>query len=299
VLVDGRDQAEHASEFRWATRYRSRIVCELATAGYGLITGEHDGYRRLADPVRHRRTLLSVRGDYWLCIDVLDGAGTHDADFLFHLAPELDVTVDAGGAFAAAPGAADGLLVVGAGFEHAECRVVTGATDPIQGWHSDDYGARRAAPTLVTRETLRLPAVRVHLLAPLARAARPLRVETRTLDDGLALTVHAGPTTDLVVCSAGGPRRFEIGAAEFVGELLHARMGADGELEDFLAVRARSVSWHDEVVMEAHGVAEWVAMSADRAGRRATTSPAARLVVPAIRHSHDRAGAVAASIERA
>jgi hypothetical protein len=299
VVVDGRDQAEHASEFRWATRYRSRIVRELATADYGLITGEHDGYRRLPDPVRHRRTMLSVRGEYWLCIDVLDGAGTHDAEFLFHLAPELEVTVGDGGAFAAAPGMADGLLVVGAGFEHAEPRVVTGATDPIQGWHSDDYGAKRPAPTLVTRETLRLPAVRVHLLAPVARAARPLRVETRTLGDGLALTVHAGRATDLVLCSPGGPRRFETDGVDFVGELLHARTGGDGELEGFLAVQARSVSWHDEVVMEAQGVAEWVAMSADRAGRRATTSPAARLVVPAIRNPHGRAGAVPASIERA
>ena len=44
-----------------------------------MVAGEHDGYTRLPDPVRHRRTLVSVGGEYWLCVDVLEGTGTHTA----------------------------------------------------------------------------------------------------------------------------------------------------------------------------------------------------------------------------
>jgi hypothetical protein len=46
----------------------------------------------------------------------------------------------------------------------------------------------------------------------------------------------------------------------FIGELLHARAGADGRLEDFVAVRARSLEWQGETVVDARGVAEWLAM---------------------------------------
>jgi hypothetical protein len=290
VVIDGQDQAEHASEFRWATRYRSRLVREGSTRDYVVVTGEHEGYRRLPEPVRHRRTIVSVGGDYWLCVDVLDGAGTHDAEFLFHLAPDLHVETEDGGAFAAAPGATEGLLVVAAGFEAGASRVITGATDPIQGWHSDDYGEKRPAPVLVTRERLRLPAVRVHVLVPVARAARALTVTSRPLGEGLAITVHAGAARDLVLCTPGGPRRFETERLEFVGELLHARVDAAGALRSFLAVQARRLSWNAAVVMEAQGVTDWVAMDEDRS---------TRLVVPAPRNGHVRVGATPASIERA
>src|SRR5205085_1659602 len=91
VVVDGVDQAEPAAPFQWATRYRSRIVRHVVTPDYVVVTGEHDAYERLAAPVRHRRTLVSVAGEYWVVVDVLDGAGAHELEFLFHLAPGLDV----------------------------------------------------------------------------------------------------------------------------------------------------------------------------------------------------------------
>ena len=289
VVVDGRDQAEHAGEFQWATRYRSRIARDVSTAEYGLVTGEHDGYRRLPDPVRHRRTLVTVAGGYWLCIDVLDGAGTHDAEFLFHLAPGLEVERDGARTLAAAPGASRALCIAAEGFEAAEHRVVSGSEDPIQGWHSDDYGDRRAAPTLVTAERVRLPAVRVHLIAAVPRATRAIEVTSRQVGDGLALGVTSAAGTDLVLCAPGGPRRFEVEGVDFTGELLHARTGVGGELRAFLAVNARRLGWNGELVMEAQGVADCVAMATDRGGARWTSSPAARLVVPAARNGHARA----------
>jgi hypothetical protein len=267
VVVDGQDQAQHAGEFRWASRYRSRVVRHVAAAGYVVVTAEHDGYRRLPDPVCHRRTIVSVGAEYWLCIDVLDGAGTHDAEFLFHLAPELEVERAGGGVFAAAPGAPDGLFIAGAGFAEAERSTITGALEPIQGWHSDDYGTKRPAPTLITRETARLPAVRVHVLAPIARAIRAVELSARPIGDGLAVTIGTGRANDLVLCSPGGPRSFEVDGVAFVGEMLHARADADGQLHSFMAVRARSLTWQGEPVADARGVAEWLALSGDRDAR--------------------------------
>ena len=39
--------------------------------------GEHDGYKRLADPVNHKRTVLSLDEDRWLVVDHLNGKQTH------------------------------------------------------------------------------------------------------------------------------------------------------------------------------------------------------------------------------
>jgi hypothetical protein len=268
VVIDGLDQAEPGAPFQWSTRYRSRIAREGTSPEYVVVTGEHDGYGRLPEPVRHRRTLVSVAGEYWLCVDILDGTGAHDAEFLFHLAPGLEATVEDDSVFAAPPGHADGLLIVPAGFTRGRTRIVAGATDPIQGWHSDDYGDKRPAPTMVTAERLTAPAVRAHVLAPLARAARAsLAVEARRTDDGLALTVRGAGFTDLVFAAPGGPRRFEDGGAEFVGELLHARVGASGELRHLLAVQARRFRWNGSEHLEVEGLADWVAVAGTPDGR--------------------------------
>jgi Heparinase II/III-like protein/Heparinase II/III N-terminus len=259
VVLDGCEQAEPSTPFQWATRYRSRVVRRLSSADYTLVTGEHDAYGRLREPVRHRRTLLSVGGAYWLCVDVLDGAGRHTAEFLFQLAAGLEAESVPGGVFAAPAAAAHGLLLLGAGFADATCRIVTGATDPIQGWQSDDYGDKRPAPTLCTTESLQTPAVRVHVLAPCARSARgELHVESERVGDGLAVIVRTERSTDLVLCSPTAEQPLAARGVELVGELLHARMDPAGALQKFLAVQARSVRWHGDALVQADGPGDWV-----------------------------------------
>jgi hypothetical protein len=259
VVIDDLDQADVAGEFLWGSRYRSWLVRHAWTPEYGVVTGEHDGYTRLPDPVRHRRTLVSVGGEYWLCVDVLEGAGTHAAEFLFHLAPGMEVDAGAGTAFAAPPGSPDGLLLAGAGFADTRPRVLCGVLDPLQGWHSDDYGDRRPAPTVSTRERLRAPAVRAHLLAPCARAARArVRVESAGLPGGLAVTVHTAAGTDLVLCAAGGVRELTTPDVDFAGELLHARLDADGRPRRLLAVRPRRLRWHGQALLAEHDHADSV-----------------------------------------
>jgi hypothetical protein len=39
--------------------------------------GEHDGYKRLADPVNHKRTVMSLDEDRWLIVDHLTALKQH------------------------------------------------------------------------------------------------------------------------------------------------------------------------------------------------------------------------------
>jgi hypothetical protein len=101
------------------------------------------------------------------------------------------------------------------------------------------------------------PAVRAHVLLPLARAARAaVTVESHRVDDGLVLEVDGPGFTDLVFCAPGEPRRFAKGAAEFIGELLHARLGARGQLRQFLAVQATGLRWDGAVHLESDRVVD-------------------------------------------
>ena len=62
VRIDGQDQSVGAGNFLWlahAPVARARIQC--STPQFDRLVAEHDGYRRLADPVTHRRELCSTR----------------------------------------------------------------------------------------------------------------------------------------------------------------------------------------------------------------------------------------------
>jgi len=265
VVIDGLDQAEPAAgNFQWNTRYRSEIVRHVVAPDYALVTGEHNGYERLTSPVRHRRTLLSVAGEYWICIDTFTGSGSHGAEFRFQLAPDLDVEMAGAALFAAPPDASAGLLVAPAGFENGRTRVATGEMDPPEGWHSDDYGDRRPASTVVTTDVLTMPSVRAHVLAPCLRAAetRPI-VESQRLVDGLVMTVRTAGTTDVVLCSAAGRRSISALGVVFVGELLHARIDGVGELTRFLAVQARTVAWNGDALVQTETPADYVVSDQD------------------------------------
>ena len=49
--------------------------------------GVHDGFKRLADPVVHRRRVLFVRDGYWVIVDTMLALGTHESAAHLHLLP--------------------------------------------------------------------------------------------------------------------------------------------------------------------------------------------------------------------
>lgn len=80
VTVDGQDQMERVSRFLWlpwlnGKSFERTVPCPGNTASWN---GEHDGYRRLPDPVTHRRGILRLGADHWLVIDALQGRRLHD-----------------------------------------------------------------------------------------------------------------------------------------------------------------------------------------------------------------------------
>ncbi len=73
VTVDRQDQMKMVSRFTWTNWARGKVLHH----DENIWQGQHDGYRRLADPVTHRRAVLSLDNDRWLVVDHLAAAQSH------------------------------------------------------------------------------------------------------------------------------------------------------------------------------------------------------------------------------
>lgn len=79
VSVDGKDQMQRASRFLWLPWPRCVAGPSLVLPGERLQywQGEHHGYDRLPQPVKHQRALLSLGRGWWLVLDRLHSSGPH------------------------------------------------------------------------------------------------------------------------------------------------------------------------------------------------------------------------------
>ena len=147
VTVDGLDQMERAGRFLWLPWLNGKSfgldVCCKGDAS--CWNGEHDGYRRLPDPITHRRSLIRLGADHWLVIDALSGRQSHtyrlhwlllDAIFEMDLqrtSIELETSV---GQYRLAAAASE---------MNSRFGVTRAASDSAIGWSSAYYHSREPA----------------------------------------------------------------------------------------------------------------------------------------------------------
>jgi hypothetical protein len=91
VCVDGLDQSVIGGPFFWSRHATTKVrTVDLVR---GIVDAEHDGYRRLDDPVVHRRWLIAPPDDPTVVVvDLIDGLSEHDVTVSWPLHPELEVT---------------------------------------------------------------------------------------------------------------------------------------------------------------------------------------------------------------
>lgn len=95
VRIDGVDQSVIGGNFMWLQKAEARCLAFDRTAEVDSWRAEHDGYRRLSDPVTHRRELRHDKAAR--CIEVIDDLlcrGAHQAEWFWHFAEDCEVRVD-------------------------------------------------------------------------------------------------------------------------------------------------------------------------------------------------------------
>jgi hypothetical protein len=98
--------------------------------------GEHEGYRRFADPVIHRRE-IHRRGNVYEISDTLSCDGDHAAEQWWHFSEDCDVTQSNGIICAENRGARIRLTP-----RSGSIRLFHGSEDPIAGWVSRRFGVK-------------------------------------------------------------------------------------------------------------------------------------------------------------
>lgn len=97
VRVDGQDQSENGGNFMWLRKANSRMTEHRPEGGLQVFEGEHDGYRRLADAVTHRRRVeFDVAARRLRVTDTLQCQGRHEVELHWHFAPGLQLSHEAG-----------------------------------------------------------------------------------------------------------------------------------------------------------------------------------------------------------
>lgn len=165
LAVDGLDQAQPEGPFAWSALPGTETDNWIPAATFTLFAGSHSGYERLAQPVRHRRFVFHLHGNFWLVRDVAQGRGSHLLETSWHFAPDLTLSAR-GDSFVALPPPDDRT-----GSDPAHLTLLP-VPDPdwksalISEFVSPAYGAKVPASVLRCNATVTLPAEHAMLLVP-------------------------------------------------------------------------------------------------------------------------------------
>lgn len=92
VTLDGRSSSESNDPFGWSKRAHGTPHEWLTFPRIDFFEGEHDGFDGIAPGLRHTRSVLYVRGEYWIVRDRIQGGGDFGAVRAhFQFAPGLSV----------------------------------------------------------------------------------------------------------------------------------------------------------------------------------------------------------------
>lgn len=176
IEVDGANQSEMCGPFLWGRKAAARCVTFSPGECGGRVVGEHDGYRRLADPVIHRRTVeLDARRRRLTVQDDIVCAGGHTIAWSLPLSEHCR-SVSPAGSNRFRADFARGVVWIQLD-ARLRVEVLRGAENPIAGWVSRGYHRRLPAFLVVGRMTCRSG---TSLLA--AIEIEPLRRETTAVE---------------------------------------------------------------------------------------------------------------------
>jgi hypothetical protein len=152
VEVAGVEQSTSEGAFLWTQSASGRLLHASGLDGGAIAHAEasHDGYLRLEPPVVHKREVELNRSARTLQItDWIMGGDQHDVHLRFHLGPSIEAVLSGDMATLRWKGPeGDGYMEVVLP-DALEWRAERGETDPISGWYSPAFGAKRPATVLV------------------------------------------------------------------------------------------------------------------------------------------------------
>jgi Heparinase II/III-like protein/Heparinase II/III N-terminus len=202
VTVDGCSQSAPAGPFSWDFIADVRGIGSIETSQSYYVAGEHHGFRRLADPVTHARTIMfrkpvdrwQSQSPYVLIQDRFEALAQHQYALHFHCAPGCLVEQEGDCVTIAGRDGQYLFLLPLKVEENGDCSPI--AISIEEGWVSRCYGQRESAPRLVIACTATGPGEVVTLLVPFMSGEGGL-VRERLAEDLKGLSEQGKPLPDL------------------------------------------------------------------------------------------------------
>ena len=145
VVVDGLDQSDYGGSFLWLNHAQAQAQAVDLTGEVQQLVAVHNGYRRLPDPVMHRRT-WQYHAATLTIIDELVCSGRHDIEIFWHFAPECSVSLQAAAIVVAERDGVRAELACPGGLA---ATVVKGQEQPPRGWFSSEFDVKVPTSTAV------------------------------------------------------------------------------------------------------------------------------------------------------
>lgn len=146
VRIDGQDQSTSGGRFMWLRKAQAHIDRMPSSPHEFDFRGSHDGYTRLADPVRHMRSVRFDGASNTLTVrDEVSARKQHKVEQFWHFAPELDVRLTSQGL--SVRGKRFVLQMQASGAD-LQLELVRGAENPPLGWCSRTYESKRPCEVL-------------------------------------------------------------------------------------------------------------------------------------------------------
>jgi hypothetical protein len=148
VRIDGKDQSVQGGNFMWLRKANAGCSLWLSSAEKSCFEGWHDGYARLADPVKHQRLIVLDKAAARIVVeDTLEMAEEHAVELFFHCHENALVEPTEHG-YCVRRGDAS-LKIDLPRMAQANLQVYHGSLSPMCGWVSRAFDTRAPAPTIV------------------------------------------------------------------------------------------------------------------------------------------------------
>ena len=189
LMVDDLPSSVPGSTFRWKTRASAERKTWITDNRFDLFEGSHDGYRRLKDPVTHTRSILFVKGDYWIMRDVAEANGEHEYSLNFHYHRNKRPLISEEGDFVGGDG--HRMFTFGD----------NGAWHQKESWISNNHGNKINAPFLRFMSRGEGTQEFYTFILPVEHGVKPPDVTEVAMGTGRAFVIKYRGYTDLFVYS--------------------------------------------------------------------------------------------------
>ena len=254
LTIDNESSSVPAGPFHWRHVAQSTLGAWLSQPRFDYFEGTHDGYARLKSPAIHTRSILFLKGCYWIMRDRVSSEGAHACNLHFNFHPNANPSCmdEEGEASAAATrvrwNEQSGLELLAFGGEW-----LAG-----ENWVSSGYGQRVLAPGFTFSARTEGEQEFITFMIPHAVSQSPQTlVQERSASGGRFFEVRQPETCDLLMIGDGSLTESERCVSDF--NWSWARLTNDGaQLEELLLIGGKRFQLDGQSIFDSQRRANYV-----------------------------------------